>query len=143
MLLLLYKSKLKKYHAPTEIDSALNIDCISNEENYNMASSILNLSTPTIISTPNDDSNVKKKLENPNEQMFVDRLEKIHLNRLKNSLDLIVTQAEKYYYDCDYQKCNLLTEKVLKKDPYHTSCLPIHISCQVELKQSNSMFFFK
>ena len=34
--------------------------------------------------------------------------------------------------------------RVLKKDPYHTECLPIHISCLVELKESNSklMEFF-
>lgn len=28
--------------------------------------------------------------------------------------------------------------RVLKKDPYHTGCLPIHVSCLVELKQPNS-----
>lgn len=28
----------------------------------------------------------------------------------------------------------------MAKDPYHTSCLPIYISCLVELKNSNDLF---
>ena len=32
----------------------------------------------------------------------------------------------------------VLCYSVLKKDPYHSSCLPVHISCLVELKKVNS-----
>lgn len=34
----------------------------------------------------------------------------------------------------------VLCYSVLKKDPYHSSCLPVHISCLVELKKVNSKF---
>lgn len=64
------------------------------------------------------------------------------LNKIQGSLDLVVSQAEKLYYNCEYQKCKKVTEGVLKKDPYHTDCLPVHIACLVELKESNSEFFF-
>lgn len=63
--------------------------------------------------------------------------------RLRDSLDMHVAEAERLYYNCDYQQCSQLTEAILKQDPYHTSCLPIHISCQVELKQSNSKLLNK
>lgn len=28
----------------------------------------------------------------------------------------------------------------MASDPYHTACLPVHISCLVELKKSNDLF---
>lgn len=58
--------------------------------------------------------------------------------RLEASLDFATSEAERLYYNCDYQRCSALTEVILKQDPYHSDCLPIHIACQVELKQSNS-----
>lgn len=70
--------------------------------------------------------------------MQISNEDNLDLARLQNSLDLIVAEAERIYYNCDYQKCAALTEKVLSEDPYHHDCLPIHIACQVELKQSNS-----
>lgn len=27
--------------------------------------------------------------------------------------------------------------RILKKDPYHSACLPVHIACLVELKKTN------
>ncbi|XP_068240729.1 cell division cycle protein 16 homolog [Palaemon carinicauda] len=59
---------------------------------------------------------------------------------LVSNADFITAQAEKLYYNCNFAQCHRLTQEVLKKDPYHTGCLPIHISCLVELKQSNSLF---
>ncbi|KAG0719160.1 Cell division cycle protein 16 [Chionoecetes opilio] len=53
---------------------------------------------------------------------------------------LLTAQAEKLYYNCNFSQCYRLTQEVLKKDPYHTECLPIHISCLVELKQANTLF---
>uniref|UniRef100_A0A1B6LCT4 Cell division cycle protein 16 homolog n=1 Tax=Graphocephala atropunctata TaxID=36148 RepID=A0A1B6LCT4_9HEMI len=61
--------------------------------------------------------------------------------RLPENLDLEVARAEKLYYACSYMQCFALTEEILKKDSYHTSCLPIHISCLVELKQVNKLFY--
>ncbi|KAK8720256.1 hypothetical protein OTU49_013471 [Cherax quadricarinatus] len=57
---------------------------------------------------------------------------------LASNADFITAQAEKLYYNCNFAQCYRLTQEVLKKDPYHTGCLPIHVSCLVELKQSNS-----
>ncbi|KAK3888761.1 hypothetical protein Pcinc_007234 [Petrolisthes cinctipes] len=62
------------------------------------------------------------------------------LPTLASNADFITAQAEKLYYNCNYAQCYRLTQEVLKKDPYHTDCLPIHISCLVELKQSNTLF---
>lgn len=70
----------------------------------------------------------------------MESVDSVIVAKLKNSLDLQVAEAERLYYNCDYQRCSLLTEAILKKDPYHDACLPIHISCQVELKQSNSKY---
>lgn len=30
--------------------------------------------------------------------------------------------------------------RILKKDPYHNSCLPVHIACLVELKKTNGKY---
>jgi len=60
---------------------------------------------------------------------------------LATNLDLAVAQAERHYYNCNYQQCSQITEDVLKKDPYHSSCLPVHISCLVELKKVNKLFY--
>ncbi|CAL4061020.1 unnamed protein product, partial [Meganyctiphanes norvegica] len=59
---------------------------------------------------------------------------------LQTNTDFMTAHAEKLYYNCDFATCYRITQKVLKKDPYHTECLPVHISCLVELKQSNTLF---
>ncbi|KAG8310650.1 anaphase promoting complex subunit cdc16 [Homalodisca vitripennis] len=58
--------------------------------------------------------------------------------RLVDNLDLEAARAERLYYACSYRQCFSLTQEILKKDPYHTTCLPIHISCLVELKDVTS-----
>ncbi|XP_076655085.1 cell division cycle protein 16 isoform X2 [Halictus rubicundus] len=62
-------------------------------------------------------------------------------DRLLGNLDMEVSVAERLYYNCDYHKCFSLTERILKKDPYHNSCLPVHIACLVELKKTNALFY--
>ncbi|XP_043270067.1 cell division cycle protein 16 homolog isoform X2 [Venturia canescens] len=62
-------------------------------------------------------------------------------DRLGNNLDMQVSRAERLYYNCDYHQCFSLTERILKKDPYHSSCLPVHIACLVELKKTNALFY--
>uniref|UniRef100_A0A2P2I516 Cell division cycle protein 16 homolog n=2 Tax=Hirondellea gigas TaxID=1518452 RepID=A0A2P2I516_9CRUS len=59
---------------------------------------------------------------------------------LSNNLDIITARAEKLYYKCSFVSCFQLTRRVLEQDPYHTECLPIHIACLIELKQSNALF---
>ncbi|XP_032686384.1 cell division cycle protein 16 homolog [Odontomachus brunneus] len=62
-------------------------------------------------------------------------------DRLADNLDMEVTKAERLYYNCEYHQCFALTEKILRKDPYHNSCLPVHIACLVELKKTNALFY--
>ncbi|KZC08990.1 Cell division cycle protein 16 like protein [Dufourea novaeangliae] len=62
-------------------------------------------------------------------------------DRLLGNLDMEVSEAERLYYNCDYHKCFSLTERILKKDPYHNTCLPVHIACLVELKKTNALFY--
>ena len=58
-------------------------------------------------------------------------------NNLKDNLFLEVAMAERSYYNCDYIKSHEMAKKVYKKDPYNEGCLPILISCLVELKKPN------
>ncbi|XP_012271394.1 cell division cycle protein 16 homolog [Orussus abietinus] len=62
-------------------------------------------------------------------------------DRLQDNLDMQVSKAERMYYNCDYHQCFSLTERILKKDPYHSTCLPVHIACLVELKKTNALFY--
>ncbi|CAH1176896.1 unnamed protein product [Phaedon cochleariae] len=161
----LYESKMKKYHTPTLAKSNesrilySNTPLTNNRLVYKLnltpdpmrslpTTPMAAMSTPTINSTPNvakyNDKNLKKnempKTKAASQPMVVEPCDNRMLLKLKNSLDLQVSEAERLYYNCDYQQCGLLTEAILKVDPYHEACLPIHISCQVELKQSNKLF---
>ncbi|KAB7499595.1 Cell division cycle protein 16-like protein [Armadillidium nasatum] len=62
------------------------------------------------------------------------------LVHLETNLDFVTTEAEALHYNCDFNRCFKLTQRVLQRDPYHPECLPIHIACLVELKQANSLF---
>lgn len=161
VLLALYESRLKKYHTPlpetnqisfreslTTSNHSLNI--ISSKLVQSSPHTPLSLSTPMSISTPNvtknNDRNLqraegrKSKQQDDSQKMQVEHVENPILIKLKSNIDLQVAEAERLYYNCDYQKCSQLTEALLKEDPYHDICLSIHISCHVELKQSNSKY---
>ncbi|KAL3846820.1 hypothetical protein ACJMK2_017774 [Sinanodonta woodiana] len=60
---------------------------------------------------------------------------------LSGNLDLIVSLAERHYYNCDFRECFNITSRVLEKDPYNSLCLPLHIAVLVELKKSNALFY--
>ncbi|CAH1379766.1 unnamed protein product [Tenebrio molitor] len=144
ILLALYESKLKKYHTPsagriTENKMVAELISVSIPSLPNTP-----VVTPTSISTPNVARNNDKNLiksEMKVEQMHVEgAVDKTTLSKLRDSLDMQVAEAERRYYNCDYQQCSELTEAILKEDPYHSGCLPVHISCQVELKLSNKLF---
>ena len=60
---------------------------------------------------------------------------------ISNSLDVVVCMAEKQFSKCDFQMCYKMTSHVLQKDSLHSTCLPLHISCMVELSKSNDLFF--
>ena len=77
-----------------------------------------------------------KKYDKPGNLAIPKRLEP----SLSTNSDFVVAKAERHFYNCDYSQCFSLTSSVMKEDPFHTDCLPIHISCLVELKKSNSLF---
>lgn len=153
MLLMLYRSKLKKYHTPyysaessenkLNTQNTLGVIPLNQTPCDKLSSEYESSPFPRPPGTnliekddaSNQDSKIAEKASE-SEAMLVE--ENPIVLRLQESLDFLVTQAEQLYYNCDYQKCSLLTENILKQDPYHSACLPIHISCQVELKQSNS-----
>lgn len=57
------------------------------------------------------------------------------------NLDLQAARAERLFYACHYDQCYKLTEEILKADPFHKRTLPLHISCLVDLKKSNGLFY--
>lgn len=151
VLLTLYESKLKKYHTP--IQETLNGLCqnvTTNSSNIVQSSPLTPFSmvSPISISTPNivknNDKNIqrtdgrKPRQQDDSQKMHVEYPENSFLIKLKSNIDIQVAEAERLYYNCDYHQCSQLTESLLKEDPYHEICLTVHISCQVELKQSNS-----
>lgn len=164
VLLTLYEAKLKKFHTPVP-ESNKNL---FGESLYTSQHNLLSIFTQNVaqsspqtpfckvtsmsISTPNivknNDKNLQESEGNKSkqlddvQQMHVDYVENPIGAKLRNNLDLQVAEAERLYYNCDYHQCNQLTEAILKEDPYHDVCLPIHISCQVEMKQSNSKHEF-
>ncbi|KAJ8674108.1 hypothetical protein QAD02_005370 [Eretmocerus hayati] len=81
-----------------------------------------------------------KKYQNPSE-FTLSNCDPTVRDHLKDNLDVQTCKAEKLYYSCDYNQCFSLTESILKKDPYHNGCLPIHIACLVELKKTNALFY--
>ncbi|XP_075549755.1 cell division cycle protein 16 [Dermacentor variabilis] len=62
------------------------------------------------------------------------------LSQLSDNLDIATAVAEKCYYNCDYKRCYAITSLVLSRDPYLMECLPVHISCLMELGKSNDLF---
>ncbi|CAG2163999.1 unnamed protein product, partial [Oppiella nova] len=59
---------------------------------------------------------------------------------LQENVDFMTSLAERHYYNCEYQQCFKITSQVLTRDIYHTQCLPIHLSCLMELKKTNALF---
>jgi len=59
---------------------------------------------------------------------------------VKENIDLQVAKAERHFYNCDYVQCNRITTSVIREHTFHEDCLPIHISCLVELQKSNDLF---
>ena len=56
------------------------------------------------------------------------------------NIDLQVAKAERHFYNCDYIQCHRITNAVIKEHTFHDDCLPIHISCLVELQKSNGKY---
>uniref|UniRef100_A0A665VLR0 Cell division cycle 16 homolog (S. cerevisiae) n=1 Tax=Echeneis naucrates TaxID=173247 RepID=A0A665VLR0_ECHNA len=63
------------------------------------------------------------------------------VNGLQDNLDVVVSLAERHYYNCDFKMCYKLTSMVMVKDPFHANCLPVHIGTLVELGKANELFY--
>ncbi|ALC46019.1 cdc16 [Drosophila busckii] len=63
------------------------------------------------------------------------------LMRVQRSTDLMASEAEKCFYDCDYKQCLKILNELLKVDPFHNSALTIQISCLVENGDFNRLFY--
>lgn len=147
MLRLLYKSKFKKYHSVVfaELPKRNPVAVVKNTKQLRPRSACYTLQaigmTPNSKGSPTPLAKPTTRRQSQvvdQEAMSVDVVESAIVQRLNDSLDMAVSRAERLYYNCNYMECYKLTEAILKRDPYHSGCLPIHISCQVELKQSNS-----
>ncbi|KFM68530.1 Cell division cycle protein 16-like protein, partial [Stegodyphus mimosarum] len=77
-----------------------------------------------------------KKYDKPSELIIPPEL-----SSLSGNLDNGTALAERCYYNCDYEQCFNLTTSILNKDPFHLNCLPIHISCLMELDKTNALFY--
>ena len=77
-----------------------------------------------------------KKYDKPKDLKVPKSLEK----SLSGNLSLEVAMAERHFYNCDYPASHQASTKVMKKDPFHEGCLPIHISCLIELRKPNGKF---
>ena len=55
--------------------------------------------------------------------------------------DAASARAEALYYRFDFRACHEITSRVLDTDPFHATCLPVHLACQVELRDTNGLFF--
>ncbi|MBN3295750.1 cell division cycle protein 16 homolog isoform X1 [Amia ocellicauda] len=77
-----------------------------------------------------------KKYNKPSETVIPDTV-----NGLQDNLDVVVSLAERHYYNCDFKTCYKLTSMVMVKDPFHANCLPVHIGTLVELSKANELFY--
>ncbi|CAG7721653.1 unnamed protein product [Allacma fusca] len=59
---------------------------------------------------------------------------------LKKNMDVLATNAERHFYNCDFPSAYKLTSQVISEDPYHMSCLPVYIACLVELNKATELF---
>ncbi|KAK1167863.1 hypothetical protein AOXY_G10647 [Acipenser oxyrinchus oxyrinchus] len=80
--------------------------------------------------------NKLKKYNKPSETMVTDTID-----GLQGNLDVVVSLAERHYYNCDFKMCYKLTSTVMEKDPFHANCLPVHIGTLVELSKANELFY--
>nr|XP_012620984.1 cell division cycle protein 16 homolog isoform X2 [Microcebus murinus] len=80
--------------------------------------------------------NKLKKYNKPSETVIPESVD-----GLQENLDVVVSLAERHYYNCDFKMCYKLTSVVTEKDPFHANCLPVHIGTLVELNKANELFY--
>ena len=50
-----------------------------------------------------------------------------------------VSELERLYYKCEYHSALKLSNDILKCDPYHPTCLPLHVALLVELRKTSDL----
>lgn len=63
------------------------------------------------------------------------------LDHLHENLEIAAALAERHYYNCEFKSSYKITSGILKCDPYHPQCLPLHIVLLVVFKKSNELFY--
>ncbi|XP_077975970.1 cell division cycle protein 16 homolog [Styela clava] len=63
------------------------------------------------------------------------------LDNLHENLEVATSIAERLYYNSEFKTGYKFTSGILRTDPYHTECLPLHIAFLVVLRKSNELFY--
>ena len=62
------------------------------------------------------------------------------LQMLNENLDMVTSLAIKHFNSSDFNSCYQLTSFVMQRDQFHDGCMPVHISCLVEMKRKNELY---
>ncbi|RNA05744.1 cell division cycle 16 -like protein [Brachionus plicatilis] len=64
---------------------------------------------------------------------------------LKDNLDIMINRAERLYFEGDYESSYNICRKVLDKDQFHKTCIPLYVSSLVHLNKVTRLMtaFFK
>ena len=57
----------------------------------------------------------------------------------KNS-DVRISLAERLYYNCDHLSAFTITSQIMREDPLHHRCIPLHVALLVDLRKTNALF---
>eukprot|EP00055_Hartaetosiga_balthica_P007037 m.23692 g.23692 ORF g.23692 m.23692 type:complete len:569 (+) comp5573_c0_seq2:48-1754(+) len=60
---------------------------------------------------------------------------------LAENSDIMVFEATRLFNRGKFDECLELSSRVLDTDKFHEKCLPVHISCLVELQEVNTLFY--
>lgn len=80
----------------------------------------------------------KSRIEKYDKPVKTDLPKSIDL--LNENSDFIVSLAERHFNHYHFREAYKLTAIVVQTDPLHESCLPVYISCLVELKKTNELY---
>ncbi|XP_021951972.1 cell division cycle protein 16 homolog [Folsomia candida] len=59
---------------------------------------------------------------------------------LKKNLDILTGEAERHFYNCDFQTSFKMSSQVITEDPFHMGCLPVYVACLVEMSKITELF---
>jgi len=62
------------------------------------------------------------------------------LARFDRNHDVRVAIAERHYYNCDNVSAFEITSEIMREDPLHHKCVPLHISLLVDMKETIELF---